>query len=523
MKRLGLFLILVACAVPVFAGPFGFFGKTSGGCANGQCNLPADTEWRHGGKTNPTITATLQKVQAGQQAILQWTTDPDNTDHCLLNGNQVANSGQKEVYPSETTAYVLMAFNGRGQTESSSVTISVVPADTSSSTLSAIGIGSAFSISTPLSRAANSHDLAEFIKAQSGSWAVIDPLMLKADHPKVLDKWVDVLKASGKTEPAVIWYSKAAGVVTIKGIDQLADSTADLLPLAKRQLPVAKTHVTIKGKTHGLGLKPAKKGVKSSIKSVEQILTPLAVKDYPIGVDLRNQFRYRKDQGQEGTCYAQAPTALEEAAIYRCFGPRNAIELSANNLAAATDGSNGGYAANTIGQLMKVGVVPQASQPNYVHRMPAGWRLLAANYRALGVYGPPSSNTIGYVAAGLAKGLPSTVGISVGNGFSPDSKGRITFAQGSGYGVNHEVVIAGGFFTFEDMPGKRFVLLVNSWGRDWGFDGMCYLEDKFLDDGDTDFWVIVVPNASSNYQFDSPAEKAGVTLEVPVEAIVGKK
>ncbi|MEN6405525.1 MAG: C1 family peptidase [Thermoguttaceae bacterium] len=379
------------------------------------------------------------------------------------------------------------------------------------STLSAVGVGSSFSASTSLSKAAKSHDLKLFLESQNGDWTVIDPLMLETNHPEAFDQWVKVLAGSGKSQPAVIWYQRAAGQVTILSVDQLSDATteADLLKLAKSYVPETKGFVTVKGKKYPLGLKPAPKGKKATIggkpvRSVSEVLTPLAEADYPVGIDLRTQFQYVKDQGNYGTCVLNATCAAYEAACFRMFGAKNSVEFSPNFLAVRTDGWNGTWASDALDVLMNTGVVPMADQPNYSHRLPVGWKKTASQYKALGVYGPPEKNTVGYVAAALSKGYPVLVGISVGNGFEPDRDGFITYARGAGRGVNHEVVVAGGFIVHE---GKRFWRMKNSWGADWGQfgDGTAYLEDKFLDDGDNDFWVIVVPSAAESYHFNQPA------------------
>jgi hypothetical protein len=385
--------------------------------------------------------------------------------------------------------------------------------------LSAVGIGETFTLSATLSAAARSHDLAGFIAAQNGTWLEISPEVLSAPHPAALDAWAAAWTASGKQQPGVIWYSTTGGAVQILGVDAVSENTtaAQLLALAQSRVPAPVNRVKIKGVWHGLGYvkraaSPWKaKGPAGSppyprIKSVQEILTPLTPDQYPQNVDLRTQFKFIKDQGQEGTCYAQAPTSLFEAASYVAYGPQNSTEFSPNFLAAITDGINGGMGGDVLQALMTTGVVPMSAQPDYVHATPLGYQQLAANYQALAVYGPPASNSTGYVAAALARGYPVTVGIAVGNGFNPDADGFITYAQGAGAQVNHEVVICGGWVQHN---GANFVRMKNSWGASWGTfgDGTCLIEDKFLAD-DTDLWVIVVTSAASTYTFDSPAASA---------------
>ncbi len=519
----------------------------------------------------PTITsftASPATIPPGDFSTLAWSVD--NADAVTINGQAELNAdgspalaSSVSVSPTSSSTYTLVASRGRhcacqrclqGSSVQSQITVTVAtpnpnPAPTPpyfDVGLSAVGIGEAFTLSATLSAAARSHDLAGFLAAQNGTWLEICPEAMAVQHPAALDGWMAAWNKSGKAEPGIIWYSTAGGTTSILGIDAVASSAtaADLLALAKSHLPTPIARVKIKGKWHGLGYKTAigdranssvigdrahnaaagrdqRSRLYPQIKSVQQILTPLTPDQYPQNVDLRTQFQYVKDQGQEGTCYAQAPTSLFEAASYVAYGPKNSTEFSPNFLAAITDGLNGGMAGDVLQALMSTGVVPMSAQPDYVHQPPAGYQQLAANYQALAVYGPPvgvpasagrppkggaPADSTGYVAAAIARGYPVTVGISVGNGFNPDADGYITYAQGAGSQVNHEIVICGGWVQHN---GQNFVRMKNSWGADWGTfgDGTCFIEDKFLGD-DTDLWVIVVTSAAPSYQFDAPPTPA---------------
>lgn len=195
-------------------------------------------------------------------------------------------------------------------------------------------------------------------------------------------------------------------------------------------------------------------------------------------------------------------SACYEAAVVRHFGARNATAFSPNFLATVGDGWNGAWGADIANIVIDTGIVTLKDQPDYSRKLPADWKAKAAKNKALGVYGPPTSNSRGYVAAAIARGLPVSVAIAVGNGFDPDSGGYISYARGAGGQVNHQVIAAGGYF---ERDGKRWWIMKNSWG-DWGplGDGCAFLEDRFLDD-DSDMWVIVVPSCNDSYKLDSPA------------------
>ncbi len=478
-------------------------------------------------KAGESATVTWQCSNASK-AVLAWSTTDGETGT-----EAVPLAGTKTVTPAKSTLYRVYASRGFRRTYAQAgvevtsdaptpePTPEPTPTPTGNSTLSAIGIGSEFSISTTLAKAARDHELRTYLQSQGGTWAVIDPLMLGVDHPKVLDSWVKVLADSGKKQPAVVWYQKSDGKTKVLAIDECTDVTtgANLLAMAKSHVPAVTDSVVIHGERRALGLKPAKRGAPVD-RRVSEILKPLAEADYPKGVDLRGQFAYIKDQGSYGTCVLQAFSGAYEAACFRSFGSVNSTEFSPNFLAVKTDGWNGTWAESAAEVIQSIGAVKMSDQPNYSHKLPANWKAKAAQNKALGVYGPPESNPKGYVAAAIARGLPCCVGIAVGNGFDPDSQGYLTYAQGGGRNVNHEILIVGGWF---EHDGKKFVIMKNSWGKSWGNvgDGCCFLEDKFLDD-DNDMWVIVVPSAASSYQFDPAPTASQATGKVKESKLLGK-
>ena len=174
--------------------------------------------------------------------------------------------------------------------------------------MSAVGIGSAFSLSDTLSRAAADHDLRGLIESQSGTWLVIDPLMLDVPHPAALDAWVKVLIDSNKKQPAVIWYAAKGGKVAILGIDECGPETTGpaLLAKAKSYLPPVTDSVTIRGVKRSLGLKQRDKSKPMAGPRVTAILKPLSEADYPVNVDLSGQVQFVKDQDGYGSCVSQA-------------------------------------------------------------------------------------------------------------------------------------------------------------------------------------------------------------------------
>lgn len=473
------------------------------------------------GKPSANIASTPETIVSGGSATITWSTE--NASKAVLasattsgktSTEVVELNGSKVVAPIESTAYRIYAKRGFRTTYAETgvdvtaaddatddATPAPEPTPTPSPTpvegfsLSAIGFGSAFGVDDVLSSAARDHELGAFIASQNGTWTIAADEVMATDHPKAFDKWAEVLSKSGKQKPAVIWHN--AGKVL--RIDEVAGkSKADLLALAKSAVPETKNAVVIRGKVRSLGLNPAKKGAKYSGPSVSAILKPLAAKDCP-SVDLSSQVLYYKNQAG-GTCVLNAFSGACEAAIYCAYGKANALELSPYFLANLTNGYNGTYAADGAEMVQKYGNLPFGDMKPYA-KLPAGWKIKAAKYKCLAVYGPPESDSVGYIRAALNRGYIVCAGISCGSGFDPDVDGYISYARGAGRSINHEIRVVGW-----DQAKNRF-LIANSWGKSWGINGGAWLDAKFFEE-DSDLWVVVGMVANPEYKFYSPVDNA---------------
>jgi hypothetical protein len=271
-------------------------------------------------------------------------------------------------------------------------------------------------------------------------------------------------------------------------------SKTELLAMAKAVVPATREKVVIRGKVRLLGLKPPKNGAKYAGPSVSAILKPLAADKCP-SVDLSSQVLYYKDQ-VGGTCVLNALAGGCEAAIYTAYGKKNALELSPYFLANLTNGYNGTYASEAADMVQKYGNLPFGDMKPHAN-LPTGWKKKAANYKCLAVYGPPDSDSPGYIRAALHRGYIVCAGISCGSGFDPDANGYISYARGAGRSVNHEIRVVGW-----DKEKNRFKI-ANSWGKSWGVSGAAWLDAKFFDE-DADLWVVVGVVANPAYEFYSP-------------------
>lgn len=475
-----------------------------------------------------TLTANPTSIKIGEKSVLTWNCSQP-TRSATLDGELVELSGSKEVSPTETTNYTLTA-NGRRLSMSTMATVTVITDDVPDPTpdpvppmpdptpptpnpvdgfsLSAVGIGSQFAADDALSAASRDHELGAFLTSQNGTWTLITDEVMAANHPAAFDLWVKELEKSGKQKPAVIWHDQGK----ILSIDEVAGkSKADILQLAIRRVPATNDYVIVNSRVRLLGLKPAKKDAKYTGLRVSAILKPLAAADCPT-VDLISQVPYRKNQ-TGGTCVLNAFSAACEGAIHVSYGKSNLLELSPYFLANLTDGYNGTWAETAANMIQKYGNLPFGDMAPY-DRLPGGWKDRSANYKCLAVYGPPDSDSQGYIRAALNRGYVVCAGIGVGSGFDVDSSGYISYARGGSRSVNHEILVVGW-----DREKSRYKIL-NSWGKSWGNDGTAWLEDRFFN-ADTDLWVVVTMTAAPTYKFYVPSQPAkAVTLSVPIYAAI---
>ncbi len=231
-------------------------------------------------------------------------------------------------------------------------------------------------------------------------------------------------------------------------------------------------------------------------------------KQLPGSVDLRPWCSPIEDQGQLGSCTANAGIGLIEYFERRAFGKH--VDASRLFLYKATrpltgdKGDSGAQLRDTMKALVLFGAPPEKYHPyniaEFDQEPSAFCYAFAQNYRAVQYYrlDPPGtalSKRLGIIKTNLAANLPCMFGFSVYSSlYDPNTKsGEIPY-PGSGEKLEggHAIVTVGYDDAKKIGKNKGALLIRNSWGETWGEKGYGWLPYRYVDDGlADDFWSLI--------------------------------
>lgn len=258
------------------------------------------------------------------------------------------------------------------------------------------------------------------------------------------------------------------------------------------------------------------------VKQVIQKSQPLtmAKKASPTAVDLRQWCSTIEDQGDLGSCTANAGVGLIEYFERRAFGhyldaSRLFLYKVTRNLLGWV-GDQGAYLRDTMKALVLAGVPPEQYWPYEITTFddePSPFcYAFAQNYKAIVYYrldpaGASADQVLKNVKQNLAAGLPSMFGFTVYSSFPRIGQGGdIPFPQSGDTILGGHAVDVVGYDDRKTIRGERGALLIrNSWGTEWGEAGYGWMPYAYIEQGiAVDFWSLVQASFVDTDLFRTP-------------------
>lgn len=219
-------------------------------------------------------------------------------------------------------------------------------------------------------------------------------------------------------------------------------------------------------------------------------------KTTPKKVDLSPNCPRVEDQGQIGSCTAQAVVGLLEYLWKQAYGrqvdaSRMFLYKATRNLLGWT-GDTGAFVRTAIKASKLFGACPEEYWPYEEDRFDeeptAFCYSFAQNYRSLVYY--RLREDVKSLKASLAQGIPFAFGFTCFESIDDDEvfeTGEIPFPKKDEPSVGGHAIVAVGY-----DDDKRTFKFRNSWGRDWGKNGYGFLPYKYFDAGlADDCWCIL--------------------------------
>jgi len=292
-------------------------------------------------------------------------------------------------------------------------------------------------------------------------------------------------------------------------------------------------------KGHGMGWLPDYPDIRDytfaskellSKKEIHALVSPTglgkaASTTLPISVDLRRWCPPVEDQGELGSCTANAGVGMAEYYEKRAFGKhidasRLFLYKATRNL-AELEGDSGAFIRSTMGALVLFGVPPEKywpytdSAPEFDKEPNAFCYSFAENYKGIKYFRHDSSGLsekaiLDSVRKSLAASVPAMFGFTVYSSINQAGRtGKIPFPCSNERVEGGHAIVAMGYDdkmeirnADSDVSTKGALLIRNSWGESWGDGGYGWLPyDYLLKELAADFWSMLKQEWVDTRQF----------------------
>lgn len=212
----------------------------------------------------------------------------------------------------------------------------------------------------------------------------------------------------------------------------------------------------------------------------------------PLVVDLRPNMPDVYDQGNLGSCTAQAFCAAYQYLKPQFFGSRLFLYYNTRQIEGTVPYDNGATLYGTIKSIKKYGICPDPKWPyiieQFTNKPSQECYTIALANKSIKSYNV--QNDLNLMKTYLNAGFPLVIGIAVYSDFESDTVAKTGIvpmpSNQSIFLGGHAVVVCG----YNDT--KKVWIVRNSWGSSWGDNGYFYLPYPYLTNKSlcSDIWYI---------------------------------